>query len=99
MKNNGLMSFDELAKNFHLEKFSRAPARFDKHQLLHWQKEAVMALDADAVWEWLGEEIQKKVPAARRKMYLLKLMRQNICFPHEATKWAQFYLSNELPFS
>ena len=42
--NNDLLTFEELAAHFHLDKLSKASARFDKNQLLHWQKEAVLSL-------------------------------------------------------
>lgn len=48
-----LMSFNELATHFRLEKISRSPARFDTNQLLHWQKEAVLALNKEEAWHWL----------------------------------------------
>src|SRR3990167_6104012 len=57
-----LMNFKELADYFKLEKLSRSPARFDKNQLLHWQKESVIALDTRATLDWLGVEIMEKVP-------------------------------------
>jgi len=43
-----LLGVEELASAFNIEKISRAPARFDKNQLLHWQKEAVLKLDSNA---------------------------------------------------
>ena len=93
-----LLSFNALAEHFNLEKLSRAPARFDKHQLLHWQKEAVMALDSDLIWEWLGSEIQQKVPASSRVLFA-EVMRQNIHFPQEASKWSVILFEHELPLA
>lgn len=93
-----LLSFAELAKNFRLEKLSRAPARFDKNQLLHWQKEAVLALDTAALWQWLGNDIEAKVPAAARELFG-EMMRLNILFPQEANKWADILFHDELAMS
>ncbi len=93
-----LMSFDELAANFKLEKLSRAPARFDKNQLLHWQKEAVLALDNAATLAWLGEAILEKVPASKRELFA-EIMRKNILFPHDAEVWAKIFFGDELQFS
>lgn len=93
-----LLSFDELAEKFHLEKLSRAPARFDYHQLFHWQKEAVMKLDHEAVWLWLGDELKKQVPVASQELFI-ELMRQNILFPNEAKKWINIFFGDEISVS
>lgn len=93
-----LLSFAELAEHFHLEKISRAPARFDKNQLLHWQKEAVMALDHATAWQWLGDDLKKKVPEAAREVFI-EMMRQNILFPNEAHKWIDILFGSDLQFS
>ena len=52
-----LMSLADLAKHFRLEKLSRAPARFDENQLLHWQKEAILSADKATIHSWLQEKI------------------------------------------
>lgn len=93
-----LLSFDELAEKFHLEKLSRAPARFDYNQLLHWQKEAVLKLDLNAVWLWLGDEIKKHVPTAAQSSFA-ELMRQNIVFPLDAKKWVNILFGDQLVIS
>jgi len=86
-ENQTLLSFDELAKDFRLDKLSRSPARFDKNQLLHWQKEALSALSIEAVLAWLGPDITIKVPADKQTLFA-KVMQQNILFPSEAQVWA-----------
>lgn len=83
---NRLLSFAELAHYFHLDKVSRAPARFDKNQLLHWQKEAVMKLDNDALWKWLDGHLDETTPADKRDLFI-DIMRKNILFPDEAIRW------------
>jgi len=93
-----LMSFAELAANFKVERLSRAPARFDKNQLLHWQKEAVMVLGADAVLTWLGAEILEIVPADKQELFA-DVMKKNILFPHEAKKWAEIFFGQEIQFT
>lgn len=93
-----LMTFDELAKKFHLEKLSRAPARFDMNQLLHWQKEAVMKLDNDAAWQWLGEDIKNRVPVQTRDLFI-EVIRQNVHFPEEAKVWEEIFFGKHLDFS
>lgn len=93
-----LMSFAELAENFKIEKLSRAPARFDRNQLLHWQKEAVMTLDNAATRVWLGDEILEKVPADKKDLFA-EVMRKNILFPHEAQIWAAVFFGAEPQFT
>lgn len=93
-----LLSFDELADKFAFEKLSRAPARFDTHQLLHWQKEAVMALSIDDTWTWLGDELKSKVPTSARELFA-DVMRKNIHFPNEARKWETILFENQLNFT
>lgn len=93
-----LLTFDELAQHFQLEKISRSTARFDTNQLLHWQKEAVLSLTKEETWQWLGEEINNKVPVELRDQFV-EMMRQNILFPAEAQKWIKILFSNELKLS
>jgi len=93
-----LMSFDELALHFKLEKLSRAPARFDEHQLMHWQKETVMRLSHKEILDWLGLEIVKQVPQDKLDTFA-ELMRQNILFPKDANKWVRILFGGELQFT
>lgn len=90
-----LMSFAELAKHFDLARLSRASARFDKNQLLHWQKEAVLAQDIEATWAWLNNDIQHQVPADKRHLYI-EVMRQNVLFPADAQKWHAILLNQHI---
>jgi glutamyl-tRNA synthetase len=93
-----LMSFNELASFFNLEKLSRAPARFDVNQLLHWQKEAVMALDNDSAWNWLGDDIKNKVPPSARDLFI-DIIRHNVHFPEEARIWEEVFFTDNLSFT
>jgi nondiscriminating glutamyl-tRNA synthetase len=93
-----LMGFEELAANFHLEKLSRASARFDLNQLLHWQKEAVMALSHAEVWAWLGDDIKKNVPVELHDLFI-EAVRPNIHFPSEAEEWRATLFDAELEFA
>ena len=93
-----LMNFKELADYFKLEKLSRSPARFDKNQLLHWQKESVIALDTRATLDWLGVEIMEKVPEEKHTVFV-DVMRKNILFPQEAHRWADALFCDELQFT
>ena len=92
-----LMHFSELAQHFNLDKISRSPARFDTNQLLHWQKEAVLSLDNDAVWAWLGN-LKDHIPQDKRDLFI-DMMRKNIIFPAEATQWSAILFGDALEFS
>lgn len=92
-----LMTFSELAENFHLEKLSRSSAQFDEHQLLHWQKEAVMALHPDFVWDWLGDDIKQSIPEPSQDLFVAAI-KPNISFPVEAKEWVRILFSNEMQF-
>ncbi len=89
-----LMTFPELAAHFNLEKLSRSSARFDINQLLHWQKEAVLALSPLAILEWLGESA-KIIPEKKRDLFI-ELMRQNSLFPSDIVKWLSILFEDEL---
>jgi len=92
-----LLHFPELAAHFHIEKLSRSSARFDQNQLLHWQKEAVMALDATALWKWLGDDIKQMIPASLTDLFV-QVIRPNIYFPIEAKNWVNILFSDKLSF-
>jgi glutamyl-tRNA synthetase len=82
-----LLDFKTLAQKFRLDKLSRSPARFDRNQLLHWQKEAILAIkDKKILWEWLGDSIKEKVPVQKRDLFA-DMMKNNVLFPREAQHW------------
>lgn len=95
---NKLLTFDELAEQFNLEKLSKSSARFDQHQLLHWQKEAVLNLDSKTMWEWLGEDLKEKVPQHAQDLFI-EVMRQNVLFPQDVIEWIHILFGKELQFS
>lgn len=90
-----LMDINELAAHFNTNRMSRAAARFDRNQLLHWQKEAVTKLNNDELWQWLGEDIKKIVPAQFTDLFV-ETVKPNIFFPFEAEDWARIFFNNEV---
>jgi glutamyl-tRNA synthetase len=90
-----LLSFAELAPHFHLEKLSRSPARFDRSQLLYWQKMAAQALDVKGVWDWLGDHIMMEVPENKRTLFA-ETIRSNIEFPQDAAEWVKIFFNPDL---
>lgn len=93
-----LMDVAQLAKNFDIHKLSKSPARFDKAQLIHWQKEAVMQLSLDQLWQWMGIEVHSLVPVEQQALFI-DTIRPNIVFPKEAEFWAQRLFDDKLNYS
>jgi glutamyl-tRNA synthetase len=83
-----LMSLDELAQAFSLDRLGRAPARFDVEQLTHWQREAVARLEEEAFWHWVGVETASSVPTVQRTAFV-DAVRHNVTFPAQVNAWAQ----------
>jgi len=105
-ENNQLMTFAELASSFNPEKFGRAPAHFDLHQLNHWQKLAVLKMNLDEMQNWLGEDIfltennqdNKNINNKNTKLFL-SIMQHNILFPKDAKEWIKVFWQDKVDFS
>ncbi len=82
-----LLSLEQLAAGFDLARLGRAPARYDPHQLLHWQHQALAALSDDEVWRWMGVLVEGVVPADKRAEFIAAV-RPNVSFPEHAFEWA-----------
>ncbi|SRR5579883_72844 len=85
-----LLDFNHMSEHFYLEKLSRSPARFDKTQLMYWQKTAVQALDVPGLWRWLGESVANQVPESAQTLFA-ETVKSNIEFPHDALMWANIF--------
>lgn len=83
-----LLSFDELAEQFTLEKLSRSPAKFNPEQLDYWQKMAVNSLEAHVLWDWLQQEEQALIPSEHQQNFF-HLIKPNIRHPKDLTHWVQ----------
>jgi nondiscriminating glutamyl-tRNA synthetase len=90
----GLLSLDLLARDFELRRVHHSPARYDETQLLHWQREAVRAASGDELWRWMGEKVQRLVPADRKDAFV-EGVRGNVVFPDEAADWAAIFFESE----
>jgi glutamyl-tRNA synthetase len=76
----------EFARHFDAAKLGRAPAHFDEVQLDHWQREAVLRLDAAALVRWLAPEFPADWGAERRAS-AASLLRGNVLLPRDARDW------------
>lgn len=81
-------SLDALAEHFSLERLGKAPARFDPQQMRHWEKSAVSALDAGAVWDWLGAEVHNLVPESQKNAFI-ETVHPNLAAPEDGLHWAK----------
>ena len=87
-ESNAFFDFPGLAASFDTARLHRAPARFDAHQLLHWQREAVRATPTAALWVWIADAVGDTVPE-RERVAFVEAVRGNIVFPPDARHWAQ----------
>lgn len=84
-----------LGQGFEVGRLGKSPARYDGHQLLHWQHQAIMAASNEALWEWMGEEVHHIVPT-EHAMEFVETIRPNISFPEHALKWAKIIFHDPL---
>lgn len=90
-----LLSIDGLAAAFELARLGRAPARYDAHQLLHWQHLAIAAAGTAELWDWMGPEVHACVPEEHMETFV-EAVRPNISFPSHALHWARAIYSEPL---
>jgi len=81
----GLLDGDALARAFDMERLGRAPARYDPGQLVHWQRLALAAMDADDAFAWAGVTLPD--PGRRRRLWAL--VRENVERPSDLQAWAR----------
>jgi len=56
--------------------------------LLHWQREAVRAMDIATLWAWMAQTVGAQVPEAERAAFV-EAVRGNVVFPSDARHWAR----------
>ncbi len=95
---NALLTLDELAAAFDTAHLGRAPARYDRSQLDHWQALAVQRISDDALTAWLAPAVRGMVPEADLPLFAAAV-RANVVFPHDARLWAEAIYSDALPVS
>ncbi|HEX7044245.1 MAG TPA: glutamate--tRNA ligase [Burkholderiales bacterium] len=93
-----LLSLAELAGAFRLERVHRSPARYDEAQLRYWQREAVRALPADRLWDWMRPAAGALVPPADREAFV-EAVRANVTFPEDVARWARVIYTDEIALS
>lgn len=91
-------SLDQLAADFDVARFGRAPARYDPSHLLHWQKEAMSRLSEDEFLDWLGAHVAGRfaeLDPARQRAFA-ETIRDNVALPGDAERLAKRLLAETL---
>jgi glutamyl-tRNA synthetase len=96
--NDKLMNLYELSEQFSEKSLSHSPAKFDYHQLLHWQKHAVAHLKPEKFCNWMGDAAQQLVPSEKLKLFI-NTVQHNIVFPEEVERWAKILCTDEFAFT
>lgn len=97
-ESQSLLSSAEIVKYFNTKTFPKAAARFDEKQLLHWQKEAMMALAPEDVWPMCDEVVHNIVPSEQKALFIETVL-PNIIFTSEATFWAKVCYEDVFDYS
>jgi len=87
-----------LAGAFRLDHLGRAPARFDRRQLEHWQREAVHRLDAEAAADWLAPVFPPDW-ARDRRVAAARLLQGNLLLPEDARAWLTVLADGLVPMA
>jgi len=87
-ENHQYMSLDTLAVAFSIKHLGSSAAKYDEQQLLFWQKEALQHCTVEQLWQLMGQEVHKLVPASEHQAFV-QAVRPNIVFPQEALHWAK----------
>jgi glutamyl-tRNA synthetase len=94
----GFLTTEELAAHFVPETLGRAPARYDRTQLAHWQAQAVAHADNGTITAWMLPHVLGMVPTEDFATFA-EAVRDNVLFPHDAKLWAEAVYANALPLS
>jgi len=86
-REQGLLSMEDMARDFDPARLSSAAQRFDPAQIGHWQRLALDALEDAELAAWAGEAALAPVPAAARADFLAAV-RHNVTRPAEVAEWA-----------
>ena len=94
-----LLGINALYRLFSKDRLARAAAKYDIHQLNHWQKNALPLLDNEGIFKWLDSFLQKNTPEDKELMRLIgkypevlssnfiELIRYDITLPKDVTPW------------
>jgi glutamyl-tRNA synthetase len=102
-EDNAYLGLEQLAAGFSPARLHRAAARYDEEQLRHWQKEAILHADAQALWNWVrahadahGRRVDSLVSPGDAAAFV-ETVRGNIMLPADALAWAAHFYGREEP--
>lgn len=95
---SGLLDLAQLAAQFEIGNLGRAPARYDRSQLDHWQAQAVQQAAPEVLAPWLTAAVGDLVPEQDLSTFAAAV-RDNVLFPHDARLWAEAVYTDALPLS
>lgn len=94
-ESDDLMPVEKLTASFDLGRLGKSPARYDAHQLLHWQQRVLASTSVDDLWDWMGPAVHALVPRERAHEFV-HAIRGNISFPAHAERWARIIFHDPL---
>ena len=83
---NGVLSFEAMAKHFTVKHLGRAPARFEESQLNAWQRSVAHHLPIEESERWLAAETPVDIDAERRRAFIAAI-RLNVLLPSDVAHW------------
>lgn len=95
---NRLLSLDQLTAGFDWRHLGRAPARYDRSQLDHWQAQAVQQAAVAELTAWLEAAVAGLVPQGELTAFA-EAVRDNVVFPADAQVWAHAIYAERPPLS
>jgi glutamyl-tRNA synthetase len=93
-----LMSLEELGAGFDFSNLGKSATKFDWSLLSHWQRQALMAMDEESLWQWMSQAIGNKV-AEKDKLQFAGSVSANILLPQEAVKYTQMIYQQDIDFT
>jgi glutamyl-tRNA synthetase len=94
----GLLSLEQMARDFDVAHLGRSPARFDEQQLAVWQKEAVHALSPAAARAWLAPLLPPGLDPAAAGAFV-SAVQPNLVLPQDALPWVEIVFGGPPPLA
>ena len=93
-----LLSIAELGEKFDFSHLGKSATKFDWALLSHWQRQALMSMNEQQLWQWLGKSVAHKV-AEESQLLFARTIAANILLPNEAIEYAEMLYQEKLSFT
>lgn len=96
-----LLTIEQLRTQFNFSNLGKSATKFDWSLLSHWQRQALISMDAKALWQWMATQtpqIEAQVTAGHQHLFA-QTIAANILLPHEASHYANLIYANDLPLT